>query len=188
MSPLRTAPPHVSIPSASTDTSRKELPSVRIPKWSAALSVCNPLLDEQHITLLELARGVLRDIERQPPASDADLRIALRDIHSLACRHVAQEEVALLARGSPDLDEYRLDNQVALERLTALHQGGPGCGMNRRAVADFLVEWMTRHLTGADLSPSASSCRCPKGSVSESRVPAQDHVEPVSRVLPEAVG
>lgn len=119
------------------------------------MSVRHPLLDEQHITLLELGRSVLRDIERQPPASDADLRIALLDVQTVARRHVACEEAVLAASGAPDWEEHRLEHRAELERLQALCEPAPDRPLHRSAVAACLVDWMSRHVRQFDLPQAA---------------------------------
>lgn len=130
-------------------------PSARIPTWSAAMSVRHPLLDEQHIMLLELGRSVLRDIERQPPASDADLRIALLDVQTVARRHVACEEAVLAASGAPDWQEHRIEHRAELERLQSLCEPAADRPLNRFAVAACLVDWMSRHVREFDLPQAA---------------------------------
>lgn len=62
-----------------------------LPTWHTGLSLFNPKLDDQQITLLVLVNGLVDSVEFSPKAEQHSLHL-LRDISSLTFRHQAIEK------------------------------------------------------------------------------------------------
>lgn len=121
-----------------------------IPQWSSNLSVGNAKLDEQHITLLELGRDLMRLLETDA-ATNVQIHGALEDIVRLSRLHDALEEKILEANGCPTLSEHKKTHQTARTQLTNLLADASHTAMNRAVLSRSIADWMGHHISENDL-------------------------------------
>lgn len=131
-----------------------------IPIWTSDLCVRNPILDAQHIILLEIGRELLRAIECSSD-SDEHLVVLLRDIATLTRRHHVMEEAVLEANGCTTIDSIASAHsaaQAVLERTIAdVHHGDAEPGVLARQISD----WMYVHIYDTDM-PVRAFLRMPR--------------------------
>lgn len=132
----------------------KHLPKQRgikpIPKWSASLSVGNAKLDEQHITLLELGRDLMRLLANET-TTHRQIHGALEDIAKLSQLHDALEESILEANGCPTLAEHKVVHQTAREQLAILLADVARDTVDKPALNSLIADWMGHHISENDL-------------------------------------
>ena len=121
-----------------------------IPQWSSSLSVGNAKLDEQHITLLELGRDLLRLLDTGT-ATDAQIHGALEDIVRLSRLHDTLEESILEANGCPTLAEHKVAHQSARSQLANLLDDVSRSIVNRTVLSGLIADWMDHHISESDL-------------------------------------
>ncbi|HEX5698765.1 MAG TPA: hemerythrin domain-containing protein [Rhodoferax sp.] len=121
-----------------------------IPQWSSSLSVGNAKLDEQHITLLELGRDLLRLLDTGT-ATDAQIHGALEDIVRLSRLHDTLEESILEANGCPTLAEHKVAHQSARSQLANLLDDVSRSIVNRTVLSGLIADWMDHHISECDL-------------------------------------
>jgi hemerythrin-like metal-binding protein len=121
-----------------------------IPQWTASLSVGNAKLDEQHITLLELGRDLVRLLDTDA-ATDGQILGSLEDIVRLSRVHDALEESILEANRCPSLAEHKLAHQTAQTQLATLLSDGSRSALERAALNRWVADWMGHHISENDL-------------------------------------
>lgn len=121
-----------------------------IPQWSPKLSVGNAKLDEQHITLLELGRDLMRLLETKA-ASDVQIHGALEDINRLSRLHDALEESILDANACPTLAEHKAVHLTARNQLANLLSDVSHRVADRAALSGLIADWMEHHISENDL-------------------------------------
>lgn len=121
-----------------------------IPKWSPELSVGNAKLDEQHITLLELGRDLMRLLETDS-ATQQQIHGALEDIARQSRLHDAMEESILEANGCPTLAEHKAVHQAARSQLANLLADVARNTVNRPVLSGVIADWMGHHISENDL-------------------------------------
>ena len=132
-----------------------------IPTWSPALSVRNPEVDAQHITLLELGRQLLDALAQPHDDSGERVRDLLRDIVTLSLQHDALEERLLVENGAENLSEHRASHSTIHAGLAALQAQAAEGTLNRNNLAQFITDWMGHHLSETDL-PAKKYFKTPK--------------------------
>lgn len=121
-----------------------------IPKWSASLSVGNAKLDEQHITLLELGRDLMRLLETDS-TTQHQIHGALEDIARQSRLHDALEESILEANGCPTLAEHKQVHQTAQDQLATLLADVARNTVDRPVLSGVIADWMGHHISENDL-------------------------------------
>jgi hemerythrin-like metal-binding protein len=121
-----------------------------IPKWSPSLSVGNAKLDEQHITLLELGRDLMRLLETAT-ATPHQIHGALEDIVRQSRQHDSLEESILEANGCPTLAEHKLVHQAARSQLATLLADAARSALDRPVLSGLIADWMGHHISENDL-------------------------------------
>lgn len=121
-----------------------------IPKWSPSLSVGNAKLDEQHITLLELGRDLMRLLDTDT-ATDVQINGALEDIVRLARLHDALEESILEANNCPTLAEHKGVHRAARTQLDNLLADASRSILDRPVLSGLIADWMGHHISENDL-------------------------------------
>ncbi len=121
-----------------------------IPKWSPKLSVGNAKLDEQHITLLELGRDLMRLLDTGS-ATEAQIHGALEDIVRQSRLHDALEESILEANGCPTLAEHKRVHQSARSQLASLLADLARSTVDKTALSGLIADWMGHHISENDL-------------------------------------
>lgn len=121
-----------------------------IPKWSPQMSVGNAKLDEQHITLLELGRDLMRLLDTGA-TTEAQIHGALDDIVRQSRLHDALEESILEANGCPTLAEHKLVHQTARTQLATLLSDVARGTVDRPALSGIIADWMGHHISENDL-------------------------------------
>ena len=121
-----------------------------IPKWSPSLSVGNAKLDEQHITLLELGRDLMRLLETDA-ASPHQIHGALEDIVRQSRLHDTLEESILKANGCPTLVEHKLVHHAARSQLANLLSDVVRGTVEKPVLSGLIADWMGHHISENDL-------------------------------------
>lgn len=121
-----------------------------IPKWSASLSVGNAKLDEQHITLLELGRDLMRLLDNAP-STYPQIHGALEDMVRLSRLHDALEESILEDNGCPSLSEHKAVHQAAQTQLANVLSDVSHGDVDRAALNGLIADWMGHHISENDL-------------------------------------
>jgi hemerythrin-like metal-binding protein len=121
-----------------------------IPKWSPQMSVGNAKLDEQHITLLELGRDLMRLLDTGA-TTEAQIHGALDDIVRQSRLHDALEESILEANGCPTLAEHKRVHQTARTQLATLLSDVARGTVDRPALSGIIADWMGHHISENDL-------------------------------------
>ncbi|MDI1246985.1 MAG: hypothetical protein PSV24_16460 [Rhodoferax sp.] len=121
-----------------------------IPQWSPSLSVGHAKLDEQHITLLELGRDLMRLLETDA-ASNEQVHVALEDIVRQARLHDSLEESILEANGCPTLAEHKQAHQTARNELTNMLSAALRGDLVRPELSRLIADWMGHHISENDL-------------------------------------
>lgn len=121
-----------------------------VTQWSPTLSVGNAKLDEQHITLLELGRDLMRLLET-PTATDGQVHGALEDIDRLSRLHDALEESILEANACPTLSEHKAVHLTARNRLANLLTEVSHGVVDKATLSGVIADWMTHHISENDL-------------------------------------
>lgn len=121
-----------------------------VPQWSSSMSVGNAKLDEQHITLLELGRDLMRLLENDA-SSDVQIHGTLEDIVRLSRLHDALEEKILEANGCPSLSEHKVAHQTARTQLANLLSDASRSVVDRALLSRLIADWMGHHIGENDL-------------------------------------
>lgn len=121
-----------------------------IPQWSPSLSVGNAKLDEQHITLLELGRDLMRLLNTDR-ATNAQIHGALEDIVRLSQLHDTLEESILEANACPTLAEHQLVHQKARSQLSTLLHDVSRSTLDRPVLSGLIADWMSHHISENDI-------------------------------------
>jgi len=121
-----------------------------IPQWSPSLSVGNAKLDEQHITLLELGRDLMRLLEAKD-STDVQIHGALEDIVKLSRLHDALEEKILEANACPTLSEHKAVHLTAQNQLVNLLADVSRSVVDRAVLSRLIAGWMAHHISENDL-------------------------------------
>ena len=121
-----------------------------IPKWSPSLSVGNAKLDEQHITLLELGRDLMRLLDTDA-ATEVQINGALEDIVRLARLHDTLEENILEANNCPTLAEHKGVHRAAQTQLDNLLADASRNILDRPVLSGLIADWMGHHISENDL-------------------------------------
>ncbi len=121
-----------------------------IPQWSPNLSVGNAKLDEQHITLLELGRDLMRLLESDS-ATQHQIHGALEDIARQSRLHDALEESILQANDCPTLEEHKQVHQTARDQLANLLAEVARNTVDRPVLSGVIAGWMGHHISENDL-------------------------------------
>jgi hemerythrin-like metal-binding protein len=125
-------------------------PGRPIPKWSSSLRVGNAKLDEQHITLLELGRDLMRLLDTET-ATQVQIHAALEDIVKQSQLHDAREEKILEVNGCPTLDEHKAAHQTSRAELATLLSDVSRGAEDRAVLSRWVVDWMGHHISENDL-------------------------------------
>ena len=125
-------------------------PRKPIPKWSARLSVGNAKLDEQHITLLELGRDLMRLLEAKA-STKVQIHGALEDIVRLSRLHDALEETILEANGCPTLAEHKAVHLTARNQLASLLADVSHGVVDKAVLSGLVADWMAHHISENDM-------------------------------------
>jgi len=132
----------------------KHLPKLHhgkpVPQWSSGLSVGNAKLDEQHITLLELGRDLMRLLDTDPAIKD-QIHGALEDIVRLSRLHDALEEKILEANGCPSLSEHKVVHLTARNQLANLLSDVSHGVVDKAVLSRLIADWMDHHIGENDL-------------------------------------
>jgi hemerythrin len=121
-----------------------------ISQWSPNLSVGNAKLDEQHITLLELGRDLLRLLETNNTTND-QVHGTLEDIVRLSRLHDALEESILEANGCPALAEHKAEHLAARSQLATLLADVSRAAIDKPVLVGLIADWMGHHISENDL-------------------------------------
>jgi hemerythrin-like metal-binding protein len=112
--------------------------------------VGNAKLDEQHITLLELGRDLMRLLESNT-ATPHQIHGALEDIVRQSKLHDALEESILEANGCPTLAEHKRVHQAARSQLATLLADVARSTIDRPVLSGLIADWMGHHISENDL-------------------------------------
>lgn len=110
----------------------------------------NAKLDEQHITLLELGRDLMRLLETKAP-TNVQIHGVLEDIVKLTRVHDALEEKILEANGCPTLAEHKAVHLSARNHLTNLLSDVSRNHLDKAVLVQLISDWMDHHIHENDL-------------------------------------
>ena len=110
----------------------------------------NAKLDEQHITLLELGRDLMRLLEAKA-STKVQIHGALEDIDRLSRLHDALEEKILEANGCPTLEEHKAVHLTARNQLANLLADVSHGVVDQAALSGLVADWMAHHISENDL-------------------------------------
>ncbi len=110
----------------------------------------NAKLDEQHITLLELGRDLMRLLETKA-STDIQIHGALEDIDRLSRLHDALEESILEANGCPTLSGHKAVHLTARNQLANLLADVSHGVVDKAALSGLVADWMAHHISENDL-------------------------------------
>lgn len=110
----------------------------------------NAKLDEQHITLLELGRDLMRLLETDA-STGIQIHGALEDIDRLSRLHDALEEKILEANACPTLAEHKAVHLAARNQLANLLADASHGVVDKAALSRLIADWMGHHISENDL-------------------------------------
>lgn len=116
-----------------------------IPQWSPSMSVRDPVLDAQHIELLELCRTVHDMFRHGEQKSELFVR-RLEEISHVLEEHDRLEVIKLLARGERVSEELRISRAQARQQLADLTMAAPLREMPQATFQAMLCGWIQHHL------------------------------------------
>ena len=117
-----------------------------VPQWSYSMSVRDPVLDTQHIELLELCRAV-QDMAHDDRQKSAPCALWLEEIVYALRKHGQFEINRLLDRGEGRLSKQQCINRAnALQQLEELALAAPLRDMHLTKLQTLLCCWIQHHL------------------------------------------
>jgi hemerythrin len=116
-----------------------------IPRWSPSMSVRDPVLDAQHIELLELCRTVLELMQHDIYKGDLCIQ-RLEEISHVLREHDCLEASKLLARGEHLPDQLRINRAMAQQQLEELALTVSMHDMPQAKFQTLLCNWIQYHL------------------------------------------
>lgn len=121
--------------------------------WTDDLSVGNRFIDRDHQTLIKLINQ-LHD-SMQQGQGDAILDAILFDLLVYTKGHFQREEAEMRRIGYPGLGAHAREHQRLLQSVKELREAA---GTDRSVlcikVADFLQDWLRKHILGSDMALS----------------------------------
>ncbi|GGH63930.1 hypothetical protein GCM10010975_30220 [Comamonas phosphati] len=115
-----------------------------IPRWSSSMSVKDPLLDAQHIELLEICRSMQSDLEREGPQGWTFLQ-RLDEFAFLLRAHDAAEASALRRRGQDLPYGLHAQRASALRDIEALASNSHSEKFDPVVMQYVLCGWIQYH-------------------------------------------
>ena len=122
-----------------------------LPIWHPGLSLFNPELDAQHITLLELGNGLVDSVEFFLEADQHCLDL-LRDISSLTSRHQAIEEALLEKNCCPMYVDIKAEHAKTNAMFASLIEDAVNSRIEHVALVKNMTNWVRCHLTQSDMA------------------------------------
>lgn len=116
-----------------------------IPRWSYNMSMRDPVLDAQHIELLELCRAVQDMAQHGRQKSDL-CAIRLEEIVHALRKHDQLEINRLLDRGERLSKQLRINRAKALQQLEELALAAPSHDIPLAKLQTQLCSWIQYHL------------------------------------------
>lgn len=118
--------------------------------WTDDLSVGNRFIDKDHQTLIELINK-LHDAMKQRQG-DAILDSILFDLLVYTKGHFQREEAEMRRIDYAGFDAHVREHQGLLQSVNALRDAeGTDRSVMCIKVADFLQEWLRKHILGSDM-------------------------------------
>ena len=121
-----------------------------IPVWHVGLSVRNPDLDVQHITILETCRDLVASAATQPRCPERVLAL-LQDVAALVRHHHAFEEGVLESHGCPTLAEVVDHHKSVQAMLDSLVRDADHQSTDFECLSHSITEWAWSHLHERDM-------------------------------------
>lgn len=115
-----------------------------IPHWSCRMSVQDPVLDAQHIELLEMCRSIQSDLE-QGGAQGWAFQQRLDEFVFLLREHDCAEASALRLRGQDLPHGLRMQRAQALRDIEALAGQSPSQPFDPAMARHMLCRWIQYH-------------------------------------------
>lgn len=118
--------------------------------WSNDFSVGVPVLDGQHIALLNLCKRAANCLESDMEGGAGDIQEILGQLVSYTENHFRDEERLLRECNYPGFAAHVAEHVEYSIRLTGfLLDADSGC-IDRAELLAYLVDWWERHILGAD--------------------------------------
>lgn len=116
-----------------------------VPHWTHNMSVRDPVLDAQHIELLELCRAVQDMAQQGRQQSDLCAQRLEEIVHALR-KHNQFEISRLLDRGERLSKQLRINRAKALQQLEELAFAAPSHDIPLAKLQTLLCGWIQYHL------------------------------------------
>lgn len=121
--------------------------------WTDDLSVGNRFIDKDHQTLIALINQ-LHDAMKQGQG-DAIVDAILFDLLVYTKGHFQREEAEMRRIGYAGLDAHAREHQRLLQSVNELREAeGADRSILCIKAADFLQEWLRKHILGSDMALS----------------------------------
>ena len=118
-------------------------------KWTGAYSVGVPAMDAQHQRLITLINEFHQAMSEGHGSQQ--VRAVLDALADYTVKHFRDEEALMERHHYPALAEHRRKHQELIRSVEELRQKNKDSEIGLSiTVSDFLKEWLTNHIQGAD--------------------------------------
>jgi hemerythrin len=119
-------------------------------KWDNNYSVGNPLLDNQHKTLIKLINKL--HLSMQAGKGKQVLATILSDLVSYTIEHFTYEEQMMIKYSFPEFDQHKLEHKKLAQKVIELQNNfSNGSMLLTIDVLDFLKQWLSNHILVSDM-------------------------------------
>jgi hemerythrin-like metal-binding protein len=118
-------------------------------QWDESLSIGDEQIDGQHRWLFFILNRLAESLGH--PDEEQAVICCLVDMERYALTHFAVEEAYMESLDYPGLAEHRILHQGFARKVEEYREGLIAGEISARQVADFLRDWLLRHVQGADM-------------------------------------
>ena len=124
-------------------------------RWTQAMSVGVPELDEDHQGLIEIINDLA--VHSAGAAEPKAVRVCLTRLQRYALIHFGREEKVMTACGFPHLGVHQEEHRAFVLTMQGFNQslqGDPGALAGRLAeeILDYLKNWLNHHILLEDMA------------------------------------
>ena len=120
-------------------------------KWSRALAVGIPLVDEQHKALIRHLNDLSTAIAKRQ--GETEIMATLTFLVDYTHLHFATEEKHMAATAYPGLAEHKLEHEDFRRLLVTFHEDLEEEGVTKalaESINTLLMNWLTKHICFVD--------------------------------------
>jgi hemerythrin len=118
--------------------------------WSNDFSVGVPVLDGQHIALLNLCKRAANCLKSDMEGATGDIQEILGQLVSYTENHFRDEEHLLRESNYPGFAAHRAEHVEYSTRLTGFLLDAGNGSIDRVALFEYLLDWWELHILCAD--------------------------------------